>query len=436
MNIANVPEDCLATILSFLALKDCIWFGSTSVACLNEILPDILRRRNRMIQRFCWNKNDPNTLHRFYHRRKNTMEDDEEGDEKEEGEDDNVLPTVKERIEGLWKSFPRNHPSKPMICELLMDLETNPTIHHHDSSYVTTMNVYQKVIRSLKLHSQLLTGVILSNPKQCYNSSNTNTDQRSRVLSSSVTGNQNHFIDNEQLCVELERYIGDVLIAQCFMGNSIAGIVEGAPIACEEKWIQKIFEDINLIPREEDKQNIISPNVWYRFWVFLHSTILRTAPFSRRQMDSLGLLPSHHFHQHYDCTTPLLPFVGTRKFHWMTYLTQHHLEAIRITYNQFGTLGPTFRGRDRVQSFVVDPLTAIDIIIKFDALFEKSKQSSSQNSINIDSTSSPLHNRVLQSWLTERDPNIRWILDSHAEVTKTRPMTVSPPLVVINSTSY
>ena len=317
-------------------------------------------------------------------------------------------------------------------------------------TFSCAMKEMKRVLKSHKLHSQLLTAAITSNP--CHYETEFSASRNSRV----ARCNNNNGDDNtSKLNVTLERYIGDVFVAYFLMGHSVSGIVDGAPITAEKSWICKILKDIkydetsprnlrcrsSVVPSSDClssslSSSHVSAGAWYRAWIFLHSTILRTAPFSKQQMLKLGIAPTNmdpafisEISSGGDSTsllTPSLPFMGTNKYKFMAQFSQHpHFVALRITSNDFGVLGPLYRGRDRVQTRVIQPMTAIGVIIAFDGL--------DVSSLILDMNNH--HNSILGEWVTGMDPSIRWILDVHTEATKYRPVNVSPPLVTINCNS-
>ena len=87
-----------------------------------------------------------------------------------------------------------------------------------------------------------------------------------------------------------------------------------------------------------------------------------------------------------------------------------HFGVHRTTYNHFGPLGPTFRGRDRIQSTLMRPGTLISLLKEQVEVFG----------------SFPLH-----SWLARHDEAMQWLIQLTQECRKSRPMTVTPPLVTI-----
>jgi hypothetical protein len=454
VSISDIPPDCIATILSFLNIQECLRFGSTSLSSICDIIPDLDRRRKRMNQRFYWSPLSPHRVSIYSKSVKSPHKDEKYSIHCSTNLGKiYVLPTVRERVENLYKSIPSQHPLNGQVHELLLDIRNNeyekPKYDYEKSekrdvlmdgndinfrknmSFSTALKEVKKIVKSHKLHSKILTAAITSDPPHY-----------ERYFSATQNSRVARISDPTKLNVTLERYIGDVLVAYFLMGHSVSGIVEGAPITKEKNWIQKIMQEIkndegwprfsrlHSISPHHSSSLRISTGAWYRAWVFLHSTILRTAPFSRQHVLALGIAPKcidpSFFEQDDSDTlmTPHLPFTGMNKYKVMTQFSQHpRFESLKITSIDFGVLGPTYRGRDRVQSQVIQPMTAIGVLVAFDGLDASSSVFDSKYQ----------HNSILEEWVTGRDPSIRWILDVHGEAAKSRPVNVLPPLVTISS---
>jgi hypothetical protein len=232
--------------------------------------------------------------------------------------------------------------------------------------------------------------------------------------------------DGHVLSVELRRYIGDVLCAFYLMGHSAAHIIEGGPT--EEDWIGIIQSEIPcLVEGGDDAQGFTAvgaaASTWYRCWIFVHSTLLRTAPFTWGQQVRLRIakgvidVPGDlRLRQH----RPFAGFDKTRFMRRLALLT--NFESLKVNFIDFGPLGPTFRGRDLIQSHTVFPSSALGVAI----CFSDWSQADYDESYIDGSPPAFLH-----SWSAGQDSIIQWLLLLHTESTRSRPITVAPHLVTI-----
>jgi hypothetical protein len=312
------------------------------------------------------------------------------------------------------------------IRELFLDLKQQPPAVTEDPITNAGLDFFrscffqlQNLTKAHRLHASLLSRcTITSNPTPCHPGFYTTT---SRVSNSS------------RLTVLLEHYIGDTLCAYYLMGHSIAGLVEGGPT--HREWTKALFTQL----QQQNNQQSINAVAWYQLCVYFHSALLRTFPFSPSQQAELGLsvcgirgatVPEKltYIHPHY-------PYMGTgtsvvaettelvQAFSGFTLTTPRATH--RTTLNHFGPLGPDFRGRDRVQSNVMDPgflvyrLQHPSFVIPSTWFLVEQKQH-----LILDSP-------AFHSWFTAEDNVIQWMLELKQECGKTRPMTVVPPLVTI-----
>eukprot|EP00563_Minutocellus_polymorphus_P003234 CAMPEP_0181029912 /NCGR_PEP_ID=MMETSP1070-20121207/5448_1 /TAXON_ID=265543 /ORGANISM="Minutocellus polymorphus, Strain NH13" /LENGTH=442 /DNA_ID=CAMNT_0023107247 /DNA_START=37 /DNA_END=1365 /DNA_ORIENTATION=+ len=232
--------------------------------------------------------------------------------------------------------------------------------------------------------------------------------------------------------VSLERYIGEVQVAYFFISHTVSGLVEGGP--SEENWMDATLKNIS------SRTESATPYSWYKAWIFLHSTVLRTAPFLPEHSKLLGIeprmlmpgisaddglsLPRAELIEDNLGLPPLIPppppFVGADKRIMMSRMSQFNDEMpMKITKYGFGGLGPAFRGRDNVSSETIWPMRAISVITAFTGLAAAHYQS-------------PTSPAALR-WREGTEPGIRWLLDTHAESSKSRPMTVLPPFISITA---
>ena len=98
-----LPSDCLDAILSFLPLESMIQLGATSTRCLSDIQPEIQRRRQRFNQTFCYSSTLDRPKAQLYSRGLCEI---------------HLLPTVRDRIDSLFKVLATSHPCYHQVAEL------------------------------------------------------------------------------------------------------------------------------------------------------------------------------------------------------------------------------------------------------------------------------------------------------------------------------
>ena len=399
MMISLMPADCIDAILAHLPLRDCLSLGSTSVSLLQDIQTELRRRRKRFFKSYCYSTRSLKPKLYPAEDHKNIR-------------DPRILPTVAERIETLHKNLDPEHPSFPAVAELRKSLQDDTNKNEQrcndfKSNVSSIVAMHRQNTVCFSLHARILRDAVRANPKS-----------REGYLS---LGQQ----CDRVMTVKIERYIGDVLCAYYMMGHVSAGLVEGGPT--EEQWIDSLSEDIGCLDLVDScaADNLtpqgVPSSAWYRAWIFLHSNLLRNAPFTTKQQARLGI----HSTADQEANVPLqgapVPFAGCKKAGLMRGLSRiSNFESIRITYKDFGRLGPTFRGRDLIQTQTIYPLSPIGTVVAFETLSPLEYSRKENETLEF-----------LRQWRDEGDHVIRWMLQMHEESYKTRPMTVSPPLVTI-----
>lgn len=428
----------LSSVLKFLPLKDVISYGSTSKNCLADTCADILRRRRRMLCCHRWTyaneratcRSSPNNKEATWSTsnfRLYAVDNDSKTDPLVD--DGHLLMPVVDRLRILLQSKPfvASHPLYARVRELHGLLEQDADGNSNGYSGREGMNIsvlggegkdsaaacecvgacedsidileLRWASRAHRLHADILRDAIRPYLEQ----------QPASNGGVSVT-------------VPLDRYVGDVLVAYFFMSHIVSGVVEGGPT--EEDWMDEILASVS-------GRNAASATAssWYRAWIFLHSTVLRTAPFLPEHAALLGIEPrSTLCDGNAELVTdtlglpPLIPppppFVGSDKRIMMSRLSQLRNDApVKITKNTFGGLGPTFRGRDNVSSETVWPIRAISVIVAFFGLPPSAYHTAT--------------NPALLRWREGTEAGIRWLLDVHTEAGRTRPMTVVPPFITV-----
>jgi hypothetical protein len=213
-------------------------------------------------------------------------------------------------------------------------------------------------------------------------------------------------------------------------------------------WRTRIMSDLTLasddlartmdpamavVLRYDDAQTLegISMSSWYRAWIFVQSSLLRVAPFTWHHQTRLGIAcptPTMDDAATYDVAQgsllrPHLPFCGDdwNIAFWRKLLTITNVPPLHVIFNTFGPLGPTFRGRDRMESHVLYLSTVVGAAIGF-ATMDPNEY-----------TRGPTTNfrPFLRQWATGQESVLQCLLQQHEKIRRTRPMTVVPPLLTL-----
>jgi len=287
---------------------------------------------------------------------------------------EDVLPSVTDRLGGLLRSkpFAASHPLYSRVGELYNLLKDGVPASENqknegaeeqaindDTAFESLLLRLRRSSRAHRLHAEILTSAI--EPQL--------TNDEATFASVKVT---------------LERYIGDVLIAHFFISHHVSGLVEGGP--SEEKWMDSTLKNVS------SRTESATPYSWYKAWIFMHSAVLRTAPFLPEHASLLGVehrkstvhvgvdndagqsnIPQAELVEDVLGLPPLIPppppFLGIDKRIMMSRMSQFNDEMpMKITKYGFGGLGPAFRGRDNVSSETIWPMRAISVITAFTGL--------------------------------------------------------------------
>ena len=419
--VSLLPPDCRNHIFSYLKLKDCFKYLRCSKTALQDVLGSLQQKRH---DSFFARHAYPPMLHRERKIPLKIVTDDQASRLSEEWQ---VLPTVASRIPKLYRALPASHPEHDRARELFLDLKelllpSDDFDVSHPRDFSTLFSTLVRLCKAHKLHATILSNVITNDPQHFDPS--LPQDFRSQARPQP---------DSTRLSVSLERYIGDVLIACYLMAHSIAGLVrEGAPT--EAKWVQKLqdtaFSSLSPLASQrheedpdddlfdddsdDDEEQLprrLNATGWYHVWVYYYSTLLRISLLTLDQQERLGIDYSSGIRLQGGFIQPHAPFYGSRtnlNLMVTSYFSVRPRAAMRTTVNQFGPLGPAFRGRDEMTSRVME---ADDIVYSINSAVPIGTANTSQLPPN------PL---VLQ-----------WMMDLYQECKRTRPMTVDPPLIRI-----
>jgi hypothetical protein len=339
----SFPSECSLLIFSFLDLRDLLSFGSASLLTMKEALPDLRRRRNRMKETFAYCRDWK--ISTGFDRQKIGLWNEVEA----RYPDMNwvPIPTVQERVDQLCKRMPSSHPCYDMLVDLCHELYADSNEEKLVQCRVVFSSVFflwQGILRAPKLHAGILASVIHSKP----------------------------LAHDEDRTTSLDQYVGDVLCMTYLFNQSILRLVEGGPT-------NTTFTDVLRHHRAHDESSC------YKSWVYMHSFILRVKHFTRAQRDRLGI-------PDFFAVSEMIPND--------CYMREPFISSeMALVFDEFGPLGPAFRGRDLVRVRVIKARRLFAFLITNDNLGE-----------------------------TTRD-TLEWLCLVHEQARKARPMTVRAPMV-------
>lgn len=417
-------------------MRECLSYGAVSRRSLQSILSDLKRRRkDQFLSRYCYQIEKPSVL------KKAIVPKGEDVDQEEILCDGRIgynhwytIPSVKERLTSLNRALPISHVANAKLRELLSDLGIHSFESESKQALVDFSVSFQKLkayTKAHQLHESLLTQCTIdANPIPC--------QRFSSVNHSSTTSST----DPSSLSLTLEHYIGDVLCACYLMGNCISAVVESGTTHLE--WTRHILSLIN------SGNTVRHAKTWYKLYVYLHSAILRTFPFTPMQAKTLlgstyGIrgrsIPEkvEYIHPHY-C------YIGTETH--VVYETTKvvrtvllklgynpHLDggdlppeyrvAHQTTMTRFGPLGPAFRGRDEVRTVLMPLLKLLHRLHHPHFVVPTTWFQLSQSEHTIIDSSS------FHKWFTGDDVVLSWMLELKRVCAESRPLTVMPPIVTV-----
>ena len=367
----NFPFDCCQHVFSYLELVDCLRFSSTSSVAMREVLPAILIRRSLLLKPYamfvqkCINPSPPQYGIRI------GLLDDLSYSENERLF--YIFPSLHQRVTQLVTKIPPSHPLCSLVKELsiVLSFSNNNTILLPNEDLVSIQSLIkllQYAVSPLKLHATILNRALLSK-----NGDNTMT-------------------------TELQHYIGDVLCVTYLFydfGRKALYAEGSLSIECLQKRLCRC------------------PPSCYQSWVLMHACILRTKQFTEQQLSRMGLgdiymLSNHSIPEMQDLVAfKTVLWQHSRQFGWNMTIDKFRTDQFMksemcLIYDDFGPLGPSFRGRDivRVRDVTADAIQ--ECLINEDILYGGGG--------NIQDA-------------------IEWICLAHEQSHKNRPMTVRQPVV-------
>jgi len=380
----ELPTECTQHVLSFLTIQDCVRLGSASSSTLQEVLPNLLQRRNRMKIPYAIVKqpvappSSPTSAMQDFGSSTisstsstTTAAETLSPSSNEFGllsdlqqvhpkEDLVIFPTVQDQVEELAIKMPLQHSHSGTVVALRNSLRLDLANDMAEAARsgapkASLIALLINVVSPLKLHAQVL-GHALRDPS---------TTRR-----------------------PLHEYVGDVLAVTYLLNNDstqFCSSVEGSPTQFHTG----------------------APCSSYASWILLHSGILRTKQFSEEQRNVLGIPDYHAVHPATSDATRLTltaQLYKKRMTSWSVPMDRFRDEGFReseltLVYDDFGPLGPSFRGRDvvRIRSISAQCLLAY---------FSSPAQHGEAARVAVD-----------------------WMCLAHAQATKTRPMTVRTPVI-------
>jgi uncharacterized protein (DUF1330 family) len=369
----QIPPECTQYIFTYLELVDCLRLASTSSVSLRGILPTIRQRRDRMMKTYAVVVTKKK-IHSSTAKYIAQIGDVEELQNTHANNDYMYeFPTLQQRVAFLEVKIPCEHPMYKLVCQLKASL-CNCTTDCTDSDKSTQshklIDQLTKLVLPLKLHATILKNTVLS--KQCYEQS-----------ASSTT---------------LQNYIGDVLCVTYLFYDFGRDYAEGS---ISPQWL-------------DDKLHLYAPTC-YQSWVLMHSSILRTKPFAKDLRIRLGL--SSGFEYIDSINTSFCPenlmYSSSKLFGWNVSMLQLRTDQfvkseICVVYDDFGPLGPSFRGRDivRVRDVSADSIT--ECLLYYNSLSTSQGVNTANNSIR---------------------EALEWICVAHQQAFLRRPMSVRLPIV-------
>jgi hypothetical protein len=381
----SFPSECSQHIFSYLKLADCLRFGSTSSDGLIGVLPTLCVRRNRMKQPYAvamrkdqqccpsptstaLDRDDAMIWHKEQPSVKVGLVEELKRENLEMGSYTyTTFPTTQHRVEQLAAKIPPLHPLKGLVQELCKSLGVDldkevVSLLSVASSTATLIAALKLVLCPLKLHARILKEALYS--------------------------------ERHEGSTELHRYIGDVLCVAHLLYdcNSNCSFAEGSPSP---------FSLAEAIRQ--------SPSSCYRSWVLMHAGILRTKLFSdherlRLGIDDLSGTAANDLDTASTMATTSVRLYNRSASTWTLPMDCYRSDAFMasemvLVYDDFGPLGPSFRGRDIVR---VRDLSAHSMLAYFTSI--RNEGAASREALE-------------------------WMCLAHEQTFKARPMSVRTPVV-------
>jgi hypothetical protein len=372
MTLPTLPAECRRSVCAFLPLRDVLLFGLSSKEVWDQVvLPDLCRRRKKMVETFsivpasdggsfrlalagCGDVNASSSIR---------------------------IPTVREQIRTLSRVVPSTHSLCDDIHRLHDSLLEMVSIDDcsRRKNFHELFAWHCRATREMKLHARIWSSVFRPLTKSAQ-----------RAACGGTT-------------VQLDQYIGDVLIVAHLFNHSFLKLAEGSNVIQVTRKPKATRTSLEAPKSSRSYHALISA----------HADILRMHPWTtatlaqqeivkiKDQSIVSSFLNGDPITYHCDCNA----------------IADLALTSITFVVDRFGPLGPTFRGRDVVQT---STLNYRDIVHHHHALCE-------------------LPPGLPEWWqddeylvhrvLTTSRRVIDWILLLHSESQKTRPLSTRAPCI-------
>lgn len=293
-----------------------------------------------------------------------------------------VFPTVQDRVEQLAMQIPPNHSLTTSVFALRdsLQLDLAERVENSAGGGTRTPNqvliaLLRDIVLPLRLHAQVLFQALVK-PR---------SEASDNTVNENNNNNNNDISGNE---FPLHEYVGDILIVTYLLNSDSSHncfSVEGS------------LTQFTVVQGAPDT---------YATWVLLCCGILRTKFLSEHERIVLGV-PDFGSMYHFDFTDPTVSHLAY-SYHqstcgWSVPMERFHtdpfaMSELSLVYDDFGPLGPSFRGRDvvRIQQVSAQCLLACYM-----------------------SPSRGIASRVAFDWMCL----------AHEQASKTRPMTVRTPMI-------
>jgi hypothetical protein len=273
------------------------------------------------------------------------------------------LPSVQDRVEQLSKVLPKEH----ALYKLVKDLEHVLQSEQNELSFMRRwkensngisrpgwIDILHKILLPFKLHAEILRNALFTETSDCKGTS-------------------------------LHQYIGDVLC--------VTFLLRDDGLDCS-------FAEGSLSQMSVENEIRIRPSR-YRSWIMMHSGILRTKRFTNTQQN---LLRIPDFYGEAVEEENYMRSPSTWRLSMDCYKNDAFMQSqMTLVYDNFGPLGPTFRGRDVV---TMREITAHHMVAYFSS-FSPAFQSEAANSA------------------------FTWLCLAHEQAFVSRPMTVRDPIIYL-----
>ena len=345
-----LPVDCKQHIMGFLDISDTFKYGETCRLALQDCIRQIQQRRQRTFFSDILSQL-PVTQEDQGH--STSSRSNQEGD----------TSSLKDRMAYLLGVFPPNHSCRSKLKQLVDGLEENSAggekeEQADEATAQLGVDTFHKTLEILKASSREL-GLLHGISKATF------LDAPPFESMEAVHG------ENASGTVTLHQYVGDVLLWTYLLPLIEHRVISSTSLP---QCPMGLYRFLNY-ERRRQKDGLSSSDeehtsAYYRFMIGVQSLILRNAPRDTARHMSMGLfpedidataespadnlyLPLRHLRlDGRSCRQAKRSYLLRDQVEMILTLTNFCLTKISmsIRLNDFGPLGPAFRGRDNIQS--------------------------------------------------------------------------------------